>query len=417
MKLTRANKNENSQSELKSTKNKALNKNYINKLSAKELNELMKEYMEDLFPKKNENKSKSYEDSYKMGSDAEENSEEESEKKYMYIPTIKQVINSVAVLNAKDAQENPNANSTNKKNNQNTTSNQSTQNDQQLQNLKAFNFLNNLSSNSNLINIDFSSLNSFGLSGNKDNQQSNGNYLNTGNNANKLILPSIKKESEIFVLAYSPDDKNNKIIYSGGSDTHIHLWDFINGIHVDTWKAHKKSVISMCFDGYYLLSGGEDGVINVWNTFDRSLLFSLKDGLNDIPNRIQDLYMLNKFGILIAITGEKKINFWKYQSRELLKSVNNKKECLCIGIVESYGKILFGTKDKTIIELDMGEILDSIGIKHGYNKAPFMNEDPNFIIDSNGKFILIKTFFKVYGIKETIIFRIYKFFLIIIYYF
>lgn len=392
MKLAKPSKSDSTQGEIKSTKHKALNKNYINKLSAKELNELMKEYMEDLFPKKPENKSKSYEDSFKVA-EGDENSEDEKEKKYMYLPTIKLIINTVSVLNAKEANET----SSSAKNSQNANSNMQTQNNNfNNPNNNLNNNNNNNNSNfNNLINLNFNSLNNFAFSSNSNNN--NNNYLQTGNSAGgantsninnnnnkQTILPLIKKETQISVLAYSPDEKNSRIVYSGGADSHIHLWDIETGLHIETWKAHKRSVITMCFDGYYLLSGGEDGIINVWNTFDRSLLFALRDNVNDIPLRIQDLYMLSKFGILIAITGEKKINFWKYQTRELLKSVVNKKECLCIGIVESYGKILFGTKDRTIVELDMAEILDSIGIKHGYSKAPFMNEDPNFETDPNG---------------------------------
>lgn len=212
------------------------------------------------------------------------------------------------------------------------------------------------------------------------------NNLNNYSRGNDLInFPPIKKNKdfEVLVLAYSADEKNQRIIFSGGSDTHIHLWDIELGLHIETWKNHKRSVITMTFDGFYLLSGGEDGIINVWNTFDRSLLFSLKDNANDIPMKIQDLYMMSKFGILVAITGEKKINFWRYQTKELLKSVMNKKESLCIALVESYGKLLFGTKDRTIVELDIAEILDSIGIKHEYNKTPFMMEDENKETEGN----------------------------------
>lgn len=393
MKLSKLNKNESSQGEMKSTKNKALNKNYINKLSAKELTELMNEYMEELFPKKPENKSKLYEDSSTI-QEGEKNSEDEKEKKYMYLPTIKLVINTVSVLNAKEANETSNSlraqnnNSKAQAQNDNSTNN----NNFNTNNHTSNNNLNNINS---LINMNFNSLNN-----SNKNIINNLNSLNNNYSSSKINLPSIKKESEIFVLAYSPDEKNNRIIYSGGADSYIHLWNIELGSHFEKWKAHKRSVISMCFDGYYLISGGEDGVINVWNTFDRSLLFALRDNLNDIPMRIKDLYMLSKFGILIAITGDKKINFWKYQTRELLKSVINKKECLCIGIVESYGKILFGTKDRTIVELDMAEILDSIGVKHGYSKAPFMNEDPNYVdTDPFGIFKLFKFFLFHYFFK------------------
>jgi len=78
----------------------------------------------------------------------------------------------------------------------------------------------------------------------------------------------------------------------------------------------------------------------------------------------------------------------------------NKKESLCVSLVESYGKLIFGTKDKTLVELDVAEILDSIGIQHNYNKAPFMNEDENKEFEPNGK---IKNILFFYYINHLII--------------
>lgn len=379
MKLAKPNKIE-AESETKSTKNKLLNKNFINKLNPKEFNELVKEYMDDLFPKQNKNINKTnsysrplYDDMTRNKSNEEDEAEaEEREKKFMFLPTIKLVINTAALLNLKNSDSDNNS----EENIFNVNTKDLNYNHNTINYKESIPSLNNLKVNEKINIHGYNSYNS--MAGNIN--------INLNNlKKDKINLPPIKKNnSQINVLAYSPDDKNYRIIYSGGADGNINLWDIELGTFIETWTSHKKAVISMCFDGYYLLSGGEDGIINVWNTFDRSLLFSLKDNLNDIPMRIQDLYMLNKFGILIAITGEKKINFWRYQTRELLKSVVNKKECLCIGIVESYGKILFGTKDRTIIELDMAEILDSIDVKHHYKKAPFFDEEPNNETDTFG---------------------------------
>jgi len=238
------NKNEEKEKENKSTKGKMLSKDYINKLTGKELNELMKEYMEDIFPKEKDNKN--IIESLREKEEDNKKEDNENDVKYMYIPTIKLIINTNSLLKNIYLKENE----------------KNREFPDKLLNLNSdFSIKNSLSSNINLSN------------------------LNSYKNSKK------SKDFEILVLAYNSDEKNSRIIFTGGSDTFIHLWDIELGLHVDTWKNHKRSVITMTFDGLYLLSGGEDGIINVWNTFDRSLLFSLKDNINDIPMKIQDQFL------------------------------------------------------------------------------------------------------------------------------
>ena len=55
-----------------------------------------------------------------------------------------------------------------------------------------------------------------------------------------------------------------------------------------------------------------------------------------------------------------------------------KQECLCLSIVNSYGKLLCGTKEKTIIELDLSEIFNSLNIQHDYKKFHFMDNELNY---------------------------------------
>ena len=47
-------------------------------------------------------------------------------------------------------------------------------------------------------------------------------------------------------------------------------------------------------------------------------------------------------------------------------------------IIKSYGKLLCGTKEKTILEIDLAETLDSIGYKHDYEKYPFLKNPVNY---------------------------------------
>lgn len=95
--------------------------------------------------------------------------------------------------------------------------------------------------------------------------------------------------------------------------------------------------------------------------------------------------MIANYGILVGLGNDCKVYFWRYESKEILRIVNVKKDCTCLAIVESYGKLLCGSKDKTILEVDLAELLDNLNISHTYQKFPFMNDSANYIITEKDK--------------------------------
>jgi WD40 repeat protein len=176
------------------------------------------------------------------------------------------------------------------------------------------------------------------------------------------------------VLAFSAD---NNILYSGGEDANVHLWDIETGVLIDMLKGHKSGIKCMTFDKLLLFTGSNDGVINIWNTHDRTHLTTLGEG-NQF-NSVIDIMMIPHIGILCSISLDKKLNIWTYQSeKELIKTVPLKKECLCVSFVEAYGKLLFGTKDKSVIELDLNEILESVNYKHSYKRTSPLDYEINY---------------------------------------
>ena len=100
--------------------------------------------------------------------------------------------------------------------------------------------------------------------------------------------------------------------------------------------------------------------------------------------------MLSYVGILVACTNMKKIHLWKYEKETLLLTLSKEQEVTCLAVVESYGKLLCGTKEKTILEIDLAETLDSIGYKHDYEKYPFLKNPVNYVEDEKDKTILNK---------------------------
>ena len=69
----------------------------------------------------------------------------------------------------------------------------------------------------------------------------------------------------MYSLAFSSD---GKYLLSGGDDTEIKIWDLSNGQLLNSVKNHNKTIYNLAFtdDGSILASGGLDGSIKVWET-------------------------------------------------------------------------------------------------------------------------------------------------------
>jgi WD40 repeat protein len=180
----------------------------------------------------------------------------------------------------------------------------------------------------------------------------------------------------------------NKIIYAGVNDYYIYCWDFNKGTFIGKVKGNNTSVNSMTFDKNFLITSGSNGIIDIWNMNNienennlLTLIISLKDpDLNMKESvRIHDILMLNNVGILVSCNNLNKINFWKYEKEELLFSISKEQETMCLAVVESYGKLLLGTKEKMIVEVDLAEQLNNINYPHNYEKYPFLKNEINYM--------------------------------------
>ena len=201
-----------------------------------------------------------------------------------------------------------------------------------------------------------------------------------------------KQELKFNVVAYQPEH-TNKTIYSGVDDYYIYLWDYQKGNFIDKIKGNNSSVTCMTFDKNFLISGGIDGYIDIWNipkdnTSSTTLLMTLNDpdiNVNGLGVRIHDILMLPNIGILVSCNNMKKILLWKYEKEELLLTIKKENEVTCLACVESYGKLLCGTKEKMIVEIDLAEQLDSIHYPHNYEKYPFLKNEINYIENETDK--------------------------------
>ena len=204
-------------------------------------------------------------------------------------------------------------------------------------------------------------------------------------------MQAVKLELQFNSIAFQPN-LENKTIFTGVSDYNLYLWDYVKEGFVSKAKGNNSVVTRMIFDKNFLITGGLDGMVDIWNIPKEqksplNLLISLRDpdiSKNNIP-RIHDLLMLPSIGVLVTCNSNKKINLWRYEKEELLLSIKRDYETTCLACDESYGKLLCGTKQKIIMEIDLAEQLNSIGFKHSYEKYSFLKNAANYKEDEDDK--------------------------------
>ena len=96
---------------------------------------------------------------------------------------------------------------------------------------------------------------------------------------------TVQNATSIYCIAWSPD---NKQIVSGSLDHSMKLWDASNGNMVREFKGykekefekgHKDGVFCLAFspDGQFLVSGGSDHTVKVWNAADGAVVRELNN--------------------------------------------------------------------------------------------------------------------------------------------
>ena len=280
----------------------------------------------------------------------------------------------------------------------------------------------------------------------KDNQNENNNEENEKKEKEKEREKIMKKYPELKNYKCTPTIKRNirkselefnsigfntnlqdKYVFTGGDDSFIYLWDYIKEDEpLSKTKSLNPKITKIIFDKKLAITGGNKGYIELWTIFKEkkieqgkekiipSLIQTkyLKDPDISIDNnlRIHDLLMLkNNIGLLVSCNNNKSIHFWKYEEdkdkkkiegekktkeeekntkEELIKpvkTVTKGKEVTCLACDENYGKLLCGTKEKIIMEIDLAEELKDVEIKHSYEKYAFLKNSANYQEDEIDK--------------------------------
>ena len=201
-------------------------------------------------------------------------------------------------------------------------------------------------------------------------------------------------------IGFQPSLKE-KIIFTGSNENTIYLWDYVKEGKIGLVRNSSNQVITkIIFDKNFIITGGDNGYIDIWNVMPEEVFKKNKYVLNLIKTlsepykkgmispKINDLLMLKNVGLLVSCDNGKKINLWKYQNektKELIHTIKKDKEVTCLACDESYGKLLCGTVEKVIMEIDLAEELNAIGFKHSYEKYAFLKNSVNYKEDEIDK--------------------------------
>ena len=138
----------------------------------------------------------------------------------------------------------------------------------------------------------------------------------------------------------------------------------------------------------YLLSTGNDGAIDIWDlatkpgdkTINMNLIRTIKDPdiTNNYKPRINDLILLPRTNIMVICNNNKKIYFYDMERNEITHTIKRENEITCLSCLESYGKLLCGTKQKMIIEINLNDELDKAGYRQVFDKYPFTKNKANY---------------------------------------
>ena len=233
----------------------------------------------------------------------------------------------------------------------------------------------------------------------------------------------VKEEILFNSIGYSPLLKE-KIVFTGANKNRIFLWDYVKERNILVTNQSSNSVVKrIIFDKNFILTSGIDGVIDLWQinnfdeiTFEQIMKLPDPDKSNKNIPIINDILMLKSIGLLVSCNNNKKIIFWKYEKglnnenkennelnenkenknnkdnkenkpidKRIIKIIPKEYEVTCLAFDENYGKLLCGTKQKSIIEIDLTKELDSTEFKPSYEKYAFLKNSANYKEDEIDK--------------------------------
>ena len=90
------------------------------------------------------------------------------------------------------------------------------------------------------------------------------------------------------------------------------------------------------------------------------------------------LLILPKINIWVISNNNKKLYFFDVNRNQITHTIKKDNDITCICYLESYGKLLCGSKQKMIIEINLNTELSKAGYNEIYDKYPFTKNKANY---------------------------------------
>lgn len=153
--------------------------------------------------------------------------------------------------------------------------------------------------------------------------------------------PLVSHEGSVICLQFD-DAPDQDVIISGSVDSSILLWKFSTGDVVKRLsEGHVESVLSLHFDDKYLVSGGKDKGIKLWNRHRVRELTALPEFVRsshpavESPDGLEEYTLLASLAphqaavnavqihrdTIISGSGDRKIHVWNLQSGQITQSL------------------------------------------------------------------------------------------------
>jgi F-box and WD-40 domain protein 1/11 len=199
----------------------------------------------------------------------------------------------------------------------------------------------------------------------------------------RSLLPPLVGHTGSVTAVHS--DAAEDVIVTGDTNGNVIVWQFSSGEAIKTIaKAHHENVLCLHFDQRYLVTGGRDGKIKLWNR--RSL--DVNDA--DVPkftvehikgDRYQEYSLLATFAspqghraavnavklrdsILVSGSGDSSMCVWSLQTGQMIHKVNNHQSGIaCLQYNGHF--IVSGSSDNSAKIYDVSQKLD-VGYLRGH---------------------------------------------------
>lgn len=195
----------------------------------------------------------------------------------------------------------------------------------------------------------------------------------------QISLKSSLKQSrhEVICAAYSND---GKYIVTGGLESRVFVWDANEQKVLKELKGVRRFPLSVCFsiDGKYVIAGGKDRRVNIWDFESGNLITSLRGHSDDVTS--VKVSPDNKY--IASASADRTIRIWDLATKELVHTLKGHRNRInSIDFSPLGNRLISGSSDETIREWDVinGTSVKSFKAHFGWVRAVAYDPNGNFI--------------------------------------